>query len=183
MLSASTNHHSQHPHNHLPKQKAPLTLMNLRLHNPLPLPPLLLATDPIPPIPIPHHLAELRKLLVIRKAHHELRLAQRQFIAAVDLPEMVRFAVQADDLLHLFRLGGLPDAGREAVGARHDQHPALDFEDVAVPEAALGGVEGFVEDGADHVFDADEARVGEGGVVDEALADVCAGVGAPLEMW
>ena len=46
---------------------------------------------------------------------------------------------------------------------------------MAVPETALRGVEGGVDGGADHVFDADEARVGVGGVVDEALADVCGG--------
>lgn len=43
---------------------------------------------------------------------------------------------------------------------------------MGVPQLALGVVEGGEEGGADHVFDADEAGVGGGGVVDEALADV-----------
>jgi len=58
------------------------------------------------------------------------------------------------------------------VGPGHDQHPGLDFEDVAVPELALFGIEGFEEGGADHVFDANEAGVGVRGVVDETLADI-----------
>lgn len=41
-----------------------------------------------------------------------------------------------------------------------------------MPELALVGVKGFEERGADHVFDADEAGIGGGGVVDEALANV-----------
>lgn len=43
---------------------------------------------------------------------------------------------------------------------------------MTVPELAFGGREGGVEWCGDHVFDADEAGVGVGGVVDEALADV-----------
>jgi len=44
----------------------------------------------------------------------------------------------------------------------HDQHAALDFEDVGVPSFALLGLEGGVQVGGDHVFDADEAGVGKG---------------------
>lgn len=43
---------------------------------------------------------------------------------------------------------------------------------MAVPELALGRVEGAEEGGADHVFDADEAGIRGGCVVDEALADI-----------
>ncbi len=56
--------------------------------------------------------------------------------------------------------------------AWHDQHATFDFEDVGVPELALVGVQGFVEGGADHIFDANEAGVGGRCVIDEALADV-----------
>lgn len=41
-----------------------------------------------------------------------------------------------------------------------------------VPEFALVLGQGAVEAGGDHVFDADEAGVGGGGIVDEALAEV-----------
>ena len=44
---------------------------------------------------------------------------------------------------------------------------------MAVPELALGSIEGLVKGGTDHVFDADESGVLVGGVVDETLADVC----------
>lgn len=47
---------------------------------------------------------------------------------------------------------------------------------MGVPEFALGLVEGFEEGAGDHVFDADEAGVGGGAVVDETLADVWSGV-------
>lgn len=43
---------------------------------------------------------------------------------------------------------------------------------MAVPKLALVGVESFVEGCADHVFDTDDAGIGIGAVVDEALADV-----------
>lgn len=58
--------------------------------------------------------------------------------------------------------------------------PALDLKDMRVPELAFFGIEGGVELGGDHVFDADETSVGGGGVVDEALADVVRDVGAVM---
>ena len=65
-----------------------------------------------------------------------------------------------------------------ARGARHDQHAALDLKDVGVPSSALFGLEGGVEVGRDHIFDTDEAGIGEGRVVEDALADVVGEVGA-----
>ena len=144
--------------------------MRLRNGNILPLPLLLLITDPKPLIPIPYDIFK-RQLALLRIAHHQLRLPQRQLIPLVHLPEMVRLAIQANDILHLFRFGDFP-RGAGDVGVRHDKHPALDFEDVTVPELTLFCVESGVKLGGDHIFDADEAGVFGGGVVDEALADV-----------
>lgn len=44
-----------------------------------------------------------------------------------------------------------------------------------MPELTLGGGEGGVDAGGDHVFDAEETGVGGRGVVEEALADVWGG--------
>lgn len=65
-----------------------------------------------------------------------------------------------------------------AVWARHDEHAALDLEDMAVPALALFRLECGVQVGRDHVFDADEAGVGERRVVEDALAHVGGEVGA-----
>ncbi len=85
---------------------------------------------------------------------------------------MIRFAVQLDQLFHFFVLGEFPDRIGHTDGDGHDGHAAFNFEDVAVPEFAFGGVEFFVDFGADHVFNTDYAGVGFGGVIDEALAEV-----------
>lgn len=57
-------------------------------------------------------------------------------------------------------------------GAGHDEHAGFYFEDVGVPEFAFVWGESCVELRGYHVFDADEAGVWGGGVVEDALADV-----------
>lgn len=144
--------------------------MNNRLLDILPhllLPPPIL---PKPLIPLPD-LPPKVKLPIRRVARHQLRLPERQRVPAVDLPQVVRLAVELHDLRHLHVLGHLPRrAGHAAV--RHDEHPGLNLVGVRVPEPALRAGERLVERGRYHVFDADEACGGGVGVVEQALADV-----------
>lgn len=148
--------------------------MNLRLLDILPN---LLLPLPVrsskPRVPLPNHLLKVRHLLSIRKARHELRLAQRDFVALVHLPEVVDLAVQLDHVLHLGGLGLLPRGlGHEGGRLGHDEHARLDLEDVAVPELALLGVERGVQFWRDHVLDADEPGAWVGAVVEYALTDI-----------
>lgn len=46
---------------------------------------------------------------------------------------------------------------------------------MAVPKLAFVSVESFVESCADHVFDTDDAGIGLGAVVNEALANIFRG--------
>jgi hypothetical protein len=69
-------------------------------------------------------------------------------------------AVKLDDLFHLSVLSGFPCCRRHGrLGVWHDEHPGLDLINVGVPEATLRRVEGLVQRGCDHVFDADETSI------------------------
>lgn len=148
-------------------ETAQLTLMHLRHPNIFPLPLLLLRTHPKLLIPLlPHLLQRLSTLPLLYQTPHQLRLPQRNLIPAINLPEMIRLPVQTDNILHLLGLSLLPHPRWQTVRTRHTEHTGLDLEDVGVPEFALGGVEGLVEFGRDHILDADEFGGGFGGVVD-----------------
>jgi hypothetical protein len=97
-------------------------------------------------------------------------------MALVRLPQVEDLAVQCDDLFHLFVLCDFPDSRGDTGRARHEQHAGLYFEDVRVPVFALVLLEGFVEAGTDHVFDADEAGIGFGRVVEKALSHLWEGL-------
>jgi hypothetical protein len=77
-----------------------------------------------------------------------------------------------NNLLHLLVLGHFPDSIRYTSRSRHDEHSALDFEDVGVPELALLRIQFVVDLGRYHVLNANQAGVGTWAVVENALADV-----------
>lgn len=93
--------------------------------------------------------------LLTRETPHQLRRAHGHYIAAINLPEMIRLAVHRRDVSHLRRLGRLPDRVRDAARRRHNQHPGFHFEFVRVPQFSLFGWEGLEEARGDHVFDTD----------------------------
>ncbi len=155
-------------------------MVNLRHLNPLPQ---LFLPSPVTPrkpaIPLVHELLQPRQLLRSRNASHQLRLSKRQFIPAIDLPEMIRLAVQLDHLLHLGGLGLAPQRLRDE-GRRlgHDQHARLDLEHVTVPQAALVLGQRVVHVRLDHVLDTDQAGAGRRAVVEQALPHVFGQVAA-----
>lgn len=151
--------------------------MLLRHRNVLPRLRLLLMVDSKPSIAIRQQLPPPPGTDPVRHvlrdhAGHQLRLAQGQLVAAIDLPEVVRLAVQADEVLHLGRLGGRPDGLRRARRRRHDQHAAHDLVVVRVPQLALLLRQVVVEPRRDHVLDTDQPGAGVCGIVDEALSYV-----------
>lgn len=159
------------------KKELKHTRIHIHIRNILPHLRLLSGINPKPLVPILTQLTQpplLRQLhsLLRDKAPHQHRRAQRQRIAAIHLPKVVRLAVQRRHVVHLGRLGRVPrDVGHHC-GRGHDEHAALDFEFVRVPEVFFFFGERAEEARGDHVFEADEARVGVGGVVEEALSDV-----------
>lgn len=112
-----------------------------------------------PSVPVSDLLVKV-ELIVVGVAGHELRLSQRKLVTLVRLPQMENLAVKCDNLFHLLVLSDFPDSGGDTGRAGHEQHAGLYFEDVRVPVLAFFGLQGLVEAGADHVFDADETSVG-----------------------
>ncbi|KAL1966859.1 hypothetical protein VTN77DRAFT_3824 [Rasamsonia byssochlamydoides] len=133
-----------------------LTRMRLRLRNILPRLRLLLMVDPIPCITLRQQRLALSRMgrLLRDQTAHQLGLVQGHLVAAIDLSEVVRLAVEADDVPHRGRLGGRPDCPRRAQRRGHDQHAALDLVDVRVPQLALLLGQGVVDLRRDHVLDA-----------------------------
>lgn len=115
----------------------------------------------------------LPELALPGEGHHDLGHAEREGVAAVDLPEVDGLAIGPG---HLLEVAALDDAGHDA----HEEHAAPDLELVGVPQRLLlvGQREEQLLD--DDVLEADEARVGVGPVEDEALphvlVEVCAEV-------
>lgn len=146
--------------------------MNARPLNPFPQLLLLLHTDPKPLISFLHSVScHPLHLLHLREAHHQLRTSKRQLIPSINLPEMVRFAIQSHDLLHFLSLRNVPRSrGNTWVG--HNEHSRFYFEVVTVPQSSFAGVEGDVEGVWNHVLDANEASGVGWRVVYEALANL-----------
>lgn len=115
----------------------------------------------------------LAELAVAGESHHDLGQAERERVAAVDLPEVDGLAV---GLAHLLEVAALDDAG----DAGHEEDAALDLELVGVPQRLLVVGEREEQRLGDDVLDADEARAGVGPVEDEALAHVLVEVGAEV---
>lgn len=74
---------------------------------------------------IPFLTCRLSNLGLIREAHHKLRSAHGNLVTAIDLPEVVGFAVQSNDFTHLLGLGGFPDSTRDRRRCGHLQKSAL----------------------------------------------------------
>lgn len=72
--------------------------------------------------------ADQAYLFILRKAHHQLRLPKWQRVASINLPEMIRLAIQAYHFFHLLCFGHFPD-GVGHVGIRHYKHTAADLQD------------------------------------------------------
>lgn len=66
-------------------------------------------------------------LLIRSERHHELRLSKRQYIATINLPEMVCLSVETDDFSHLFCFGYFPDCVGDG-WVREDEHAGLDLD-------------------------------------------------------
>lgn len=115
----------------------------------------------------------LAELAVAGESHHDLGQAERERVAAVDLPEVDGLAV---GLAHPLEVAALDDAG----DAGHEEDAALDLELVGVPQRLLVVGEREEQRLGDDVLDADEARAGVGPVEDEALAHVLVEVGAEV---
>ena len=150
------------------------TRMKLRLWDILPQ---VLLAPPVRPrklgIPLVQMFLHPRKLLRFRETGHELWLAKWQFIAPVNLPEVIDLAVELNDLFHFSGLGLVPSClGNQSRRLGHYEHAGFDFEDVRVPEFALLCIEGLVERGGNHVLDAEDAGPWVGTVVQNALSDV-----------
>lgn len=144
--------------------------MDIRLLNALPRRLLLPVIGPEPLIPVRDMPLKV-ELARPSEARHQLWWAQGKLIATVDLPEVVDLSVQPHNLLHLLRLGLLPEHVHYD-GLGHDEHPGLDFVDVTMPQLALLGIKALIQRGRDHVFDADDARAGVRAVVEYALTHV-----------
>jgi len=111
-----------------------------------------------PSVSVSNLLVEV-KLIIVGITGHELRLAQRKLVTFVRLPQVENLAVECDNLFHLFVLCNFPDSCGDTGRTGHEQHARFDFEDVRVPVFTLVGFQGFVQAGADHVFDADETSI------------------------
>ena len=122
-------------------------------------------------VSVTDHLVKV-KLVVVGVAGHEIRLAQRELVTLVRLPQMEDFAIQMDHLLHLSVLGNLPDGLGYTGWTWHEKHAGFNFEDVRMPKLALFLVECLIESRCDHVFDTNKASIWFRRVVENALADL-----------
>lgn len=78
-------------------------------------------------IPLLQHLIEI-DLVRLGQTAHQLRIAQRQLIATVDLPEMPGLAVETYDFSHGFCFEFFPFVGLGAVGDRGGQYKHAGFD-------------------------------------------------------
>jgi hypothetical protein len=141
-----------HTYLHDPRTSTSATVATLRLLDILPnlLFPLRIRFKPL--VPIFHPLLKIWHLVRTRVTRHQLWLSQRQFVAAICLPQVVDFTVEMDDFFHFPVLCEFPGGFWDGGWLGHDQHPGLYFKDVGVPEFLFFRVKSVVELGSDHVL-------------------------------
>lgn len=126
----------------------------------------------VPKQPVHSTLVRFLNRLRRREATHQLRWAHRDCISPINLPHVIRFAIDWCDILHFRRLGRFPYCGGHALRRRHDKQATLNFELMRVPQFSFFGWKRFEDAWGHHIFDTEEACVGLGRVVDQALSDI-----------